>query len=265
MNKIKLMMAVLLAALAGYSATLIDVNFESDTVGQRPVGTGGPAGTGVQFTSTDTAVNHALVIGSAENAAGTGKGVEWVDESTSVGTKYEYTFPGQGAIRWDFSVFPLRTDGGTANQIQAAVANASGAGSSANRFATLRILGDGTARFYIGAAPAGVGSTVNLALVPNKVSMFVNDSAEALTYTDPNGVEGNPLPADYAECWINGVKLGGGALQTTVSGGTAGLVLAGFAATTAHTGLKIAIDDIKVTQILPPPTPGSLSLYFVGE
>jgi hypothetical protein len=89
MKKIKLMMAVLLAAISGYSATLIDVNFEGDTVGARPAS---PPSGSVTFSPTSANVpgaNSITVIGSPANTAGTGNGVELVDNS-AVSTRWEY-------------------------------------------------------------------------------------------------------------------------------------------------------------------------------
>ena len=123
MNKIRLMMmAILLAALSGYSADpdpLLNLNFESpnDTVGQLP------AGLGVTYTpGSTTGSNRIVVVGSPTNTAGSGQGVEIVDTDAATGTRLEYTlFSPQSAIRFDFSFCPARADGTGVNYFNAAV------------------------------------------------------------------------------------------------------------------------------------------------
>lgn len=86
MKAFKLMLAVLMAAGAGYSA-LITVNFESDTVGNQP-SSGSPAVRPL----TNTATNYVEVVDSVANKAGTGKGVELVDNNIGAGSALEYNF-----------------------------------------------------------------------------------------------------------------------------------------------------------------------------
>ncbi len=267
MNKIKLIIMVLfLSALSGYSATLLDLNFESDTLGAQPTSPGQAPSPAV-----NTSVNFITVIGSPTNTAGTGKGVELVDESASIGTRLEYELSSpQSAIRFDFSFSPLKTDGSGANYFNGAVAIVGGStGSSANRFCALRLYENGTVRFNGGNPAGSVGAAMPVALGSlYKVSMFLNDGVAAVTYIDPNGVDGNVLSADFADFWLDGVKIGSGALLgggAGISAGTNGLGRVGFGSTTAAIQLRYAIDDLKVSQILPPAATGSLSLFFVGE
>lgn len=257
-------MAILLAAFSGYSATIIDDNFDSYTIGSQP-----PA-PWICNIANNPGVSSLTVIGSPTNTAGTGSGIEYVDNGP-LGVRLEQDFSApQYAIRFDFSFSPLRVDGILGNYINAAVVTAGGSsGSSANRFATLRLYDNGTARFQAGSAPTAIGATYIPVAVGTayKVSFFVNDSVAPVAYIDPNGGSTN-VPADSVAYWMDNVYIGGGLLQgggTGISAGTNGLARVGFGATTTAVGLRYAIDNVKVSQILPPGTSGSLSLYLLGE
>jgi len=281
MNKFKLMMlAVLLVALSGYSqdTTLLDLTFDNpsnpDTVGNLPLGLGAAMSPG-----TTEGNNRIVVIDSLANKAGTGLGVEIVDDDTLSGTRMEYEIsPSQSAIRWDFSFSPGRVDGPGASYFNAAVTGPGlSTSSSANRFATLRLYENGTVRFQAGAAPGAIGAYIPVVKGGlYRVSFFVNDKAEPIAYTDPNGVAGNLLPADSVDYWMdaadgNGiVYIGGGQIQGggaagSISEGTNGLGRVGFGSTSGAIGLNYIVDDIKITKIVPPAGPGTLSLYLLGE
>lgn len=264
MNKIKLMIVVWLAALAGYSATVLDLNYDSDTVGAQP------GGTVFLSPAANTAINSITVIASPANTAGTSNGVQIVDNNAATGTRMEYDLSSsQSVIRWDFSFSPVSSSGSGANQLFAAVMNTGGSsGSSATRLCAMRLQDNATVAFYAGAAAGGaaLGSAVSVTVGSSyKVSIFLNDLDEPRTYTDPNGVEGKVLPANSVVFWMNGVNYGSGLLNSSISAGTAGLGRVGFGSTSGAVGLFYVIDDMKVSQILPPPSAGSLSLFLVGE
>ena len=245
------LMAALLTASAGYSATLLNVDFESDTVGNIPTSSS------AFVNPAPTAVNFVKVIDSTVNTAGTGNGVQFYDDSTSVGTRLEYNLPGGpvSLLRFDFSFSTLRTDGLGSSYINAAVATNNGnTGSSGSRFCSLRLYDNGTVRFVAGSSPGTIGSSIPVVTgTVYTVSMFVNDSANAIGYTDPLGGEGTVLAADSVAYWMNGVNYGGGQLQgggTGISAGTNGLARVGFGTTTANAGLSYALDNLVASDIV---------------
>jgi hypothetical protein len=268
MNKNKLMMAVWLAALAGHSATVLDLNYDSDTVGVRPAA---PPSGSITFSPSANApgANSITVIGSLANTAGTGNGVELVDNSAATGTRLEYDLStSQSVIRWDFSFSALASSGSGANQFFAAVMNTGGSsGASATRLCAMRLQDNATVAFYAGAAAGGaaIGAPTPVTVgAPHTASMFLNDLDEPRTYTDPTGAE-RTLAANSVDFWLDGVFKGSGALASALSGGLSGLGRVGFGSTSGAVSLFYAIDNMKVTQVLPPPSAGSLSLYLVGE
>ena len=270
-------MALLLAALSGYCDTvLLETHFEpadNDTVGQLPAGLGVYCSPGQTIGS-----NRTVVVGSPTNTAGTGQGVEIVDDDGATGTRFEYQLAAPlSVMRFDFSFSPARADGTGVNYFNAAVMPSGlSSGTSANRFCVLRLYDNNSVRFYGGNVPGAVGSFVPVFIgKAYRVSMFLNDLPTPTTYTDPNGVSGTTLAADSAAFWLSGttsstnyVSYGSAALQgagTGISAGTNGLGRVGFGSTTAAVELDYYIDDIKITKIVPPPGPGDLSLYLLGE
>jgi hypothetical protein len=131
----------------------------------------------------------------------------------------------------------------------------------------MRLQDNATVIFYAGAAAGGaaIGTAVAVAVgTPHKASMFLNDLDEPRPYTDPTGAE-RTLAANSVDFWLDSAFKGSGALASALSGGLSGLGRVGFGSTSGAVGLFYAIDDMKVTQVLPPPSAGSLSLYLVGE
>ena len=262
-------MVVLLAAFAGYAQTLLDLNFEApdNTVGQLPTGLGVSCSPG-----STVGNNHMVVIGAPTNTAGSGQGVEIVDNDATAGTRFEATLINpQTVMQFDFSFSPERTDGSGANYFNAAVMVPGGsAGSSADRFCSMRMFDNGTVRFYAGVVSGSVGiSQPALPGTAYKATFLVNDGITSVPYVT-NNLPGNVLAADSVAFWLNGAYIGSGLLTGgggagTISGGTNGLAKIGFGSTTAMLGLYYYVDNIKVTKIVPPAGPGTLSLYLLGE
>ena len=190
MKKIVVMLALLLAAVSSYAElgtnVYVSVNFESDIVGTNPV-CSYTIPDGNSTNSFATASAHAWVV--ASSPISSGKALEYVDNDTN-GVQVAYnalpvTNGMLSSLRFDFTFSPLRTDSTSANQLWAGVAITNGSiGSSANRFCATVLGGDGTIQFrgngaYIGAAQHVTSGSVH------KVSAFVNDTANLITYTDP--------------------------------------------------------------------------------
>ncbi len=286
MKKIRLMMAVLLAAFSGYAGeteeVLLSMTFDEggQTVGYPP----SYPGLLLAQTPPLTAVT---VMDSSANKVGTGNWVELIDASDSDFAKMEYNLldpvtlqlQSQSVIRWDFTFSPLIVSGAGA-AIQAGVAKANGnIGSGAQRFCSMRLYDNGTIRFYAGAASGGA-NIYSMAIglgKAYKVSMFLNDLYESFPYVDPNGVSA-VLPAKSVALWIEDVSLGanksvyrvGGLLAFagaagSISGGTNDLGRIGFVSPDVGPSFDFAFDDIKVSKLSRPATPGTLSLYLLGD
>ena len=121
MKKIKLMMAVLLAAFSGYAGeteeVLLSMTFDEggQLVGMAPSYPGL-----LLYPGQNTPLNSVTVMDSSANKVGTGNWVELIDATDSDIAKMEYNLldpvtlqlQSQSVIRWDFTFSPLIVSGG---------------------------------------------------------------------------------------------------------------------------------------------------------
>ena len=265
MKKIKVMMlAMLLAVGAGYAESgtnvYVRVNFESDTVGTNPVCSYSTPG-GASTTTVATASAHVWVVGSSP--IGTGQALDYVDyESTNavnvvwdalpMNPSGDPTNQTVSSLRYDFTFSPLRTDGTSGQQIFACVAITNGSvGSSANRFASTILQGNGTITFRAANLLGNIVNVVSGSV--HKISMYLNDTANAITYTDPNYTAStNTLAAKQVVWWMDGVWMASDTLLGAglgISGTTNGLARAGMGSTSASVDLHYNFDNIMISDV----------------
>ena len=246
-----ILMAVLMAAGAGYSALLLDVNFESGTNGFAPAADyvrPSPNNT----TQAVQVVNSTLLGGS--------KAVQFLDVSTQpTATSLQYNFASNGAVVASFSFSPSYTNGTSGNYIEFGLSQQVNVSSAANMFGGVRLRADGRVGFVTNGASAytsaglAVGSS-------NTISIVANDTASDIVYL------GATVLANTASYYLNGSLVYSNAVfgsAATALGTTNGIGRVAMFDSTARVDLNYLIDNITVEAIPEPATMGMLLLGAV--
>lgn len=261
MNKIKFMVIAMgLPALTAFSASLVSVDFESDAIGLPPTASNvSPV--------SNAPLNSNAVVGASINTAGTGNGLRITDMNIGAGNRVDYDLDGLqavSALRFDFNTASKTNYGGTGDYISACVVNSqTSTGASANRYAEIRLLANGHARFYsVGSyiSNSDIGLDLDTAY---KFSMFVNDSDEEIVnYSGARSLAPNTV--DY---WINDSYYISGDLNTVSAGTTNGLGRVGFATSTTDLDLDWVFDNVTASNVVAgPPVDYLLSEdYEIGQ
>jgi hypothetical protein len=256
MKKLQIiLMAVLLAASAGYSA-LLTVDFEGQAAGTQPTGAAFIRPTANNTTQAVQVVNSTLLGGN--------QAVQYLDRSTqSTATSLQYNFASNGAVMTSFSFSPNYVGGSSANFVEIGLSQQVNVSSSANMFSGVRIRADGSIGFITGGSGINVVNGLATGSV-NTVVMFSNDTASDTTYT--RGGSTITLLANTTDYYFNDVlTLSGATFGTTVGtlGTTNGFGRFAMFDSTARVDLDILFDNIQVDVIPEPATMGMLLLGSV--
>ena len=255
------LMAVLMAAGAGYSALLLSSGFETDTVGATPASLA--VNGGASYTPNNaawTAVNSFKTVNSSVNTAGTGNGVQFVDTS-AVATKADFALSAAAsAVKVSFAFSPVAVSGTGANYMNVALTagTAFSSGTGANRYNELRLRDDGSIRFDFTTGSVVKTNTVGQS---STITMFVNDGSSAITYLALDGSGYKTLAADSVAYWMDNVFVNSGVLLAASAGTTNGLAALGFSSTTTRTGINYVFDNITVESI---PEPATIGMVMLG-
>ena len=251
MKKVKITLAaVLLAAGAGYSALLLDVNFESGTNGFAP------AADYVRPLANSTTqaiqvVNSTLLGGS--------KAVQFLDRAvnTATSSSLQYNFASNGAVVLSFSFSPSYVGGTSANYLDFGLGQQATISAAGNLFCTARFRADGKVGFVSGGSSVATSAAL-AAGSSNTISIFVNDTDSAIIYA------GGTLAANTADYWLNGsLAYAGASFGTTVSalGTTNGMGRVAIFDATTRTDLDYMFDNITVAAI---PEPATIGMVMLG-
>ena len=243
-------MAVLLTASAGYSALLLDVNFEGQTAGSQPTGAAYIRPTANSSTQAVQVVNSTLLGGN--------QAVQVLDKAVNTGTAtaLQYNFASNGAVVASFSFSPSYTAGSSANFYEIGLGQQITLSSSTNIFCSVRLRADGS----IGFVSAGnvINTRTNLAAgSSNTVSMVANDTASDIVYL------GTTVAANTVNYYFNGSLVqSGSAFGTYVGtlGTTNGFGRFAIFDSTARVDLDYLVDNISVQAIPEPAAIGMLGL-----
>jgi hypothetical protein len=232
---------------------IIDEDYEADTVGTKPAGAN-------VYPSTPAADAAVIVVGSETNSAGTGNGVQILDDILSTGARLAYDLAsgpaGQlSAVRIDFSVAQLSsTNSGDRFQVSVGE-HGKTLGSSSQRFIDCRMYADNTIDFV---SPTGSGSSYNNPLLPanNEVSIFVNDlDTKTVSYIGPDSVT-YVLPTNSVAYWFNGgleatvLMVDQVTANGTIHTSTNNIGRFAFTSGSSDFGLNFVVDDIKISDLL---------------
>lgn len=246
------LVGLLLVAATGYSA-LLSEDFESETVGNEPSGT-------IGFVSDANGDASATVIDSTANKAGSGQGLQLVDQGTIDYFRlgYEFSATGETAVRIDVDVARL-TAGTTGTDFYVGLFDTDGlSGSFRDRYAEFKLDDQGN----LGNSAGGT-KTAELALNTSyTLTMYANDGDTAII--DYEGTR--DLAADSVDFWLDGTYWGGGSLRdsdgTDPSNTTSALAAIGFISLSSTDGIDYAVDNISVTAIPEPATLSTLGLVL---
>jgi hypothetical protein len=260
--------AIALGSVSGASAVLLSDNFEGDVVG------GLPASASIVHPDPSTSTTFAEVVDSANNTAGTGKGLKLRTDDANTSVIVEYNFVADAAsqlsaVRVDLS-FAWDDLGATSHSDFLAVSlgeyNTSLTFSAAaNRYIDLRLYDNGD---LIVRNAAGNSSYTDVSSGSHDLSIFVNDyDSQSISYTGLD-IASHTLGANKAAYWLDGTLFftSDMDLNDTTTGGTVGntqnnLGKFGFGSTRADVNLGYVVDDIEITTIPEPATLGMIALF----
>ena len=281
MKKIQIiLMAVLLAAGAGYSA-LLSVNFESDTVGSQPIA----SAVRPLINSNDLVLGSAVVV-VTNSAIGSGKAARYVDNS-GAGTGFEYNFVSgsntqENAVGVKFT-YSQRSTVAVGNSLNIAVGEySSGTDATLNsakaRFGGINIRDNGAVQSVFNnnavnlAVPGGAFATGTV----HTVELFYNDqNAASINYLQ-NGTNYSLAANSYA-IYIDNTSYGSGSmyLNAPVDGADTNIVgyasvantewnlgRFGISTSTGTTGFDVDFDNIVVTALIP--EPATMGMLLLG-
>jgi hypothetical protein len=243
---------------------ILSEDFETgQSVGSQPTGMDSVR-PGVNLTNIYT-----VVVDSAANTAGSGQGVEFLDEYVLDGINLEYNFVDAAiyqlnAVRVDFSFAPGDLSGIGDDYIAVALGEYNSArslGANATRLSDMRLYNDGTVDFRNADSSRPYSANNALLAGTNTVSIIANDSdTDSIDYTGPDD-NVYTLATNSIAYWLNGslILMNGGEQYTSLDlddpteGGTVStsdynLGKFGFNSGSSDVGLNYVIDDIKVYQ-----------------
>jgi hypothetical protein len=247
MKKIQIVcIAVLLAALSGYSAPLT-VNFESDKPGGAP-----KADKVSPKTAAAAADNLITVIDAAANKAGTGQGISIVDNTTNTGTSLEYSFADTASqvstlmVSMNFACINKSSESKSYIVVGLGASNAKLTAATA-RWNEVRLYGDSTLKVAVDGSVTGQKSrSFDGGGSPNKLVMVVNDTAEPITY-ELDGPQ--TLKEDSVDYWLNGKLAASVSLDKEVVGTDKNYGRIGLSTSSGTIGVDFVFDDITVTPL----------------
>ena len=251
-------------------AELFTEDFEGQTVG------GQPTGTAVRPT-TNSATVSATVVGEAANDAGTGNGLNLLDNDGAANNGFENNFVADTAsqvsdVHISFDVARnAALSASTSDELTFAVGayedtSSLRLNSSSRRYLEVRFQPDGEFRVDGGngntsrdAGELAVGES-------NTVDLYVNDNdADSLNYLTPNG-DTATLAANSFAVYLNGTLVNADDANQLESGALTGdttLGRAGFFTTNSDTGLDYDVDNLLIERVAVP-EPGSMGLLAAG-
>lgn len=248
-----LAVACLLLPLSATSAqTLLSEDFESQTSGNQPSGA-----IAVRPKTNDTKV-LIEVVDSANNPAGSGQGVRFIDNNPEDIAALEYNFvESAGAqvsavrISFDFATDTVSEAG--AKHINIAAGNFADSsspqfGSSANRIFEARLSWDGEVQFRDGSKTMKLASGTGA----NTITIFINDFETAINYIAPNTMQSTPLAANTVAYYLfDGTNYFSSTapLNGNISAGESNLGRFGITSLTDTEGLNYSFDNISVSVI----------------
>lgn len=250
-------LAGVLSSLSGVSAALVSEDFETgQVVGDQPTGAS------VIRPHENGADIFTMVVDSSVNTAGSGNGVQLLDDDSSAGLALEYNFAADAgsqlsAVRADFSFSCLDSSGPGDKAIYVAFGEFNGGWSlnqNARRFIDVRLYNDGTIDFRSSSGPKKYN--VDISTGSHDLTIFANDfDSDSIAYT---GLDSNTyvLAANSVDYWLDGSKIHSTLLDLNdaTAGGTVGtttnnLGKFGFSAGSAETNLSYVVDDIVVSSL----------------
>ncbi len=285
MKKIQIiLMAVLLAAGAGYSAVLVNATFETDTVG---VGPGVPAtGTAAIFKPVQTAATVTNSVKVTATGPGSGQAVRVLDDAQAQASYLEYNFAAssnaqKSAISFSFALSQtLMGDQNATNGVMRMSVGQYSTDSSTILSSTTKM----AAQF--GLDSAGVlraynnGNATTVATFASgsshTLAMYLNDNNTSWAQYNVSGTDYN-LAGNSVDYWVDGSRvLSGASLQLAMAivdtNGVAGTIATseaslgriGFGVGTAPFGMDVTLDNIQVADISVIPEPATMGMLLLG-
>ena len=247
-----------------YSAPLLSVDFESDTVGSQPTTSGA-----IVRPATSTATNYVTVVDSSGNKAGTGQGVRFNDNGLGVGTALEYNFVSSAAsqislVQASFYFSCITSNSGTASYISVglgAYSNSYSMNNATPRWNELRLYQNNTMKITTNGSSTGSYFLLN-AGASNTLTMFVNDSTASIDYNF-NGAQ--TLAADSVAYWLNGTKVSTVLLDNEVTNSVNNFGKISFSSSTSATNMDYAFDNIAVWDISTAPSVSATAATPTGS